>query len=915
MALVPGQRLGSYEVVSAIGKGGMGEVYRARDTKLQREVAIKVLPESLATDRDRLARFEREAQLLAALNHPHIAAIYGVDTVSETQFLVLELVEGDTLADRIARGGAFGLSEAVAIARQIAEALQVAHDKGIVHRDLKPANIALTADGQVKVLDFGLAKAMENTPAAQSSAPAATLSPTLSLAMTEAGFILGTAAYMSPEQAKGRPADKRSDVWAFGCVLFEMLTGKRAFDGEDASDTLAGILRGDPDWNALPQNTPANLREILTGCLAKDRKQRHADIAVVSYLLSEPRHVKAAPVPASNRRTAAALVAAVVALVAAAVGLTWWSMRGVPSSSPVVRFSIFPPSDVLLSTSATDRSLALSPDGLTFVYIGGQGQLVLRRLDRLEIEPLRTVTDARVPFWSPDGKSVGFTLRATNELQKVSVTGGPPVMVSRGLGPPRGATWGPDQTIVFATSDGATGLLSVPASGGDYRVLTRPDVKRGEVDHLFPSYLPNGRGVLFTITKAGTLDDAQVAVLDLQSGTYKVLISGGTSPEYVQGFLVYAIGGTLRAVRFDPERLVVIGDPVPVIDAVSMGNAGAAQYSTSGTGSLIHVAGGAVAGGVTRSLVWVDRKSVETTIKDVPARAYTSARLSHDDSRVALSIDDQQRDIHIYDFRTRSLRQVTFGPGLEAGQRWYDNDERLLFFSQRDGPANLYSQRADGVGDPERITKSNNNHFIPTMSPDGKVVVMVEQGTSGTLDLTMVHLNGDSARGATSPRTDLPATKTEPLITTMSAEVHPEISPNGRWIAYTSDLSGRRQVIVRPFPGLQGTWKVSVDAEGGDRPLWSRSGKELFYATLKGTIMAVPFEDTPTFEPRTPVRLFDWPTVTTTNQGRSFDNSRDGQRFLMIKEGSAGEGSKAPSMPITVSLNWAEELKEKFLEK
>src|SRR5687768_13133860 len=302
MTLTPGQRLGAYEVVSALGAGGMGEVYRARDTKLQRDVAIKVLPESLATDRDRLARFEREAQLLAALNHPHIAAIYGVDTVGETQFLVLELVEGDTLADRIARGGAFSLSEALAIARQIAEALQAAHDKGIIHRDLKPANIALTSDSHVKVLDFGLAKALETAPAAQSNVPAASMSPTLSLAMTEAGFILGTAAYMSPEQAKGRPADKRSDVWAFGCVLFEMLTGKLAFEGEDASDTLAGILRGDPDWTALPRNTPPHIREILTGCLAKDRKQRLADIAVVSYLLSEPRQTKGASGRGVSRR-------------------------------------------------------------------------------------------------------------------------------------------------------------------------------------------------------------------------------------------------------------------------------------------------------------------------------------------------------------------------------------------------------------------------------------------------------------------------------------------------------------------------------------------------------------------------------------------------------------------------------------
>jgi len=590
-------------------------------------------------------------------------------------------------------------------------------------------------------------------------------------------------------------------------------------------------------------------------------------------------------------------------------------MRGVEFAPALVRFSLVPPADFLLAASPTDRQMALSPDGLTLAYIATPGQLVLRRLDRLEIEPLRTVTDGRFPFWSPDGKWIGFTVRSTNELRKVSITGGPSVRVSPGRGAARGATWGTDQTIVFATTDGSTGLLSVPASGGDPKILTRPDVKRGEVDHLFPSYLPNGKGVLFTIMMPGSVDNSQVAVLDLEKGEYKNLIAG-TTPEYVQGFLVYAIGGSLRAVRFDQERLEVIGEPVPVVDAVSMGNTGIAQYSTYRTGALVHLVGGTAATAVTRSLVWVDRKGVESPVKDAPARAYTSARLSRDDSRAAVSIEDQERDIHVYDFRTRSLRQITFGPALDAGQLWYANDERVLFFSQRDGAANLYSQRADGVGEAERITKSNNNHFIPTLSPDGRIAVMVEQGPStGTLDLTMVRLNGSPTPGVPSTQTSLPATKTEPLVATMSSELHPDISPDGRWIAYTSDRSGRRQVIVQSFPGLEGLWKVSVDAEGGDRPLWSRSGKELFYATLKGTIMMVPFEDTPTFDPRTPVRLFDWPTVTTTTQGRSFDISRDGQRFLMVKEGSVGEGSKSLSSPITVSLNWIQELKGKIPEK
>ncbi len=889
----------------------MGEVYRARDSKLQREVAIKVLPESLATDRDRLARFEREAQLLAALNHPHIAAIYGVDTVGDTQFLVLELVEGDTLADRIARG-ALPLSEALAIARQICEALQAAHDKGIIHRDLKPANIALTADGQVKVLDFGLAKAMDTAPAAPSSVPGASLSPTLSMAMTEAGFILGTAAYMSPEQAKGRPADKRADVWAFGCVLFEMLTGKRVFEGEDVSDTLAGILRGDPDWKALPQGTPGYVRDVLSGCLAKDRKARLADIAVVNYLLNEARRDRAPATPALTPRKAAAFAAVLLVLLAAVVG--GWRMVGRSESAPqVMRFSIVPDPDDAIASTTVDRQLAISPDGKHIVYVIGGG-LALRPVDRLEIQRLSgaAFANARTPFWSPDGKWIGFAV-GTNELRKVSVTGGPPVMLCRIESPPRGATWGPDDTIVFATADATTGLFSVPAGGGDPTVLTKPDAARGESDHLFPTFLPGGRAVLFTITSQGSADNRQIAVLNLETGQYKTLIRGGSHPEYVEtGHIVYAVSGTLRAVRFDLDKLEVVGDPVPALEQVITLANGAAEYALSRNGALVYMPGDSGGAGGERSLVWVDRSGRETPIK-APTRAYQYPRLSPDGSKVAVSIDDQQNDIWVFDLARETLTPLTFDAGTDLLPAWFPDGRRILFSSARAGALNLFWQQADGTGVAHQVTSGTNVKLISTISPDGTTVVLLEQfGKTGN-DLSILRLTGAATRpsaGRAPAATDASSAQTTPLIQTAFTDSYPEISPDGRWLAYVSDESSRPQVYVRPFPDVNsGRWQVSV-AAGSNRPVWAPNGRELFYVDLPGALMAVPVATGSTFTYGNATKLFDWPTIGVAGQFRTYDVSRDGQRFLMVKE--AGDRKDAPSPTITVVLNWVEELKGKL---
>jgi len=512
----------------------MGEVYRARDTKLNRDVALKILPEAFSVDDDRIARFRREAQVLASLNHPHIAAIYGFEDSGSIHALVLELVEGPTLADRIVKGP-ISLDEALAIATQIAEALDAAHEQGIVHRDLKPANIKVRDDGTVKVLDFGLAKALEP---ASAISPMLTNSPTITTPaqMTGVGMILGTAAYMSPEQAKGRPADKRSDVWAFGCVLFEMLTGKRAFEGEDVSDTLAAVLRGEPDWTALPPAVPAHIRTLLSGCLDKQRQSRFGDTAIVRFLLRDGVSKSAESPRRERRKVLLPAVASAVIAIALTAAATWTLFRPVPSKLQPVRFSIVPPATQPFNVQGFYRNLAISPDGSRIAYVavvGGSWQLMVRPIDQLEAVALRGPENVSFPFFSPDGHWIGFfTGGATGELKKVAVTGGAPITLCRFQGNARGATWGPDDTIVFATADLASGLMAVRAGGGEPKVLTRPDAARGEADHLFPEWLPDGRAVLFTLT-APAGQDAQVAVFDVATGRTKTLIHGGSDAQYV----------------------------------------------------------------------------------------------------------------------------------------------------------------------------------------------------------------------------------------------------------------------------------------------------------------------------------------------------------------------------------------------
>ena len=915
MSLAPGTRLGSYEVIAPLGAGGMGEVYRAKDTKLARDVALKVLPSEFAIDPDRLARFKREAQVLASLNHPHIAAIYGFEDSEDVQALVLELVEGETLGEIVARGPV-PLADALAIARQIAEALETAHEQGIIHRDLKPDNVKVTPEGKIKVLDFGLAKMLEPEPARHPSF-AGTMSPTLSIHATHGGVILGTAAYMSPEQARGKPVDRRTDIWSFGCVLFEMLTGKQTFDpGETISDAVAHILTREPDWTTLPADTPPHVRTLLRRCLQKDPQKRLPHIGLVRLELDDnaartdvrelTQTVPAAPPRSSHRRVALGIAALAAIAIAGAAS---WALMRTPAATPErIRFSVVPPSGQPFTLNGFFRNVTISPDGRIVVYVASpNGSLMVRALDELEAVALRGVNAASSPFMSPDGRWIGFFSQlAGGDLKKVSITGGPAVALGRFLGTPRGATWGSDDTIVFATNDLSTGLLRVPAGGGEPKVLTKPDRARGEQDHWFPSMLPGNRAVLYTIAPTdGITDNSQIGLLDLTTGESHTLIRGGSHAQYIDpGYLVYASAGSLRAVRFDLARLAVSGDPVPVVDQVMTFGTGAGLFEVSRNGTLVFVAGGAANGmGTPRSLVWVDRRGKEEPIP-APTRTYVFARLSPDGQSVAVDIRDQENDIWIFDLKRPTLRRLTFNPGPDAWPIWTPDGRRVVFSSTRGSATqgNLFWQAADGTGTAERLTTSANIQQPHAFSPDGQNIIVYELVPSAASDLTLLPIGTFSGRSPTGKL------ETKPLIHSPAADSAGEISPDGNFIAYHSQESGQNQVYVRPFPNVDtGRWQISTDT--GTRPAWAANGRELFYMNADGAMMAVPIQTTPTFSAGNPTKLFDGQWFRGQN-ARTYDVAKDG-RFLMIKDATTNEqGSAAASM--TVVVKWVEELKQKL---
>jgi serine/threonine-protein kinase len=917
LALTPGTRLGPYEVTAQIGVGGMGEVYRATDTNLKRSVAIKVLPDSVASDPERVARFQREAEVLASLNHPNIAAIHGVERSGGMAALVMELVEGPTLADRIARG-AIPEDDALPMARQIVEALEAAHERGIIHRDLKPANIKAHDDGAVKVLDFGLAKALAPEPKIATSVNWSH-SPTITspAAMTGVGMLLGTAAYMSPEQAKGRPADKRSDVWSFGCVLYEMLSGRRAFDGEDVTETIAAVLRDQPDWTRLPANVPEQVRLLLKKCLEKDRRARVSDIAVARFLLAESMPtVAASPSPPVSRLRVLPIAAVTAFGVAMAAGGAWLGARfkSQPAASPA-RFVLAPPQSLPLFLQGFDRDIVISPDGSQIVYrstTGSAGGTVFAVRGINDLTP-RVLAGAsgREPFMSPDGRWVGYI--AGGELRKVSITGGPSMPIATLGVQPRGVHWGADNRIVFGVVDPSKGLQSITASGDDRRSLTTPAREKGEIGHYYPFTMPDGKVVLFTIGN-GPGYTGQIAALDLQTGRYKTLIRDGSAAVFVEpGYLVYSSRGTLQAVRFDPRRLEVSGEPVPVIDQVMNTSVASANFSVSCNGTLVYVpGGGALVQNVSpRSLVWVNRRGVETPV-GAPTRLYGVARLSPDGTRVALDIRSPATDIWVWDLARETLTPLNLDPAVDLAPVWTQDSRNIIWSSSRGGGnPNVYLQAADGTGAVERLTTNERAQFATAVTPDGsRFILFSPSAASGIGALAAVDLFTAALDGRGQPPV--------PLLQSSAQKLAGEVSPDGHWLAYQSDESGRPEVFVRPFPDVDsGRWQVST--EGGTRPAWSRQGNELFYLDASDKLTAIRFQASgTTFTPGKPARLLNERYVAgSTTRGydlRSYDVAVDGQRFLMLKE-TAGGSAAAPLPTMTVVMNWVEELKSRVPAK
>jgi Tol biopolymer transport system component len=893
MALAAGTKLGSYEVAAQIGAGGMGEVYQAHDTKLGRDVAIKVLPEAFAHDPERLSRFQREAKMLAALNHPNIATIHGLEQSGGTSYLVMELVSGETLAERV-KVGPLAIEEALRIAVQIAEALEAAHEKSIIHRDLKPANVKVTPESKVKVLDFGLAKAF----AGDTGNDDPSNSPTLSAAATMQGTILGTAAYMSPEQARAKAVDKRTDIWAFGCVLYELLAGRQAFQGETTTEILAAVLRGEPDWQALPETTPFSIRALLRRCLQKEMNKRARDAGDARIEIEE---ALAAPVTAELTTTAPtkrfrtlgwrALIfgLSAVLLGAAIAGLAVWNLKPAPAPTlqPVTRTVINLPSGQQLAGLENGPAVVLSPDGTRLAYSafqGGNQQLYLRALDSVEATPIPGTEGAMNPFFSPDSQWLGFF--ADGKLKKVSVSGGAAVTLAVASNP-GGASWGSQGIIAFApTQVGA--LQQMQEAGGTPQPLTH--FEKADATHRWPEFLPGGRALLFAAAPNSiNFSIGQIAVQLVGTGERRNLIQAGMSPRYApSGHLIYAQGGSLMAVPFDPQRLATTGTAIPVVEGVLQSPfSGAVQYSFSNSGSLVYISGGLQS--AQNRLVWVNRKGIEQPLA-APPRAYLNPRLSPDGRRVGVTITEQDSHIWTYDLR-ETFTRLTFEGNANNGAVWTPDGKRITFSTNpKGGPLNIYWLLADGSGGLERLTTSQYLNAPMSWSPDGKLLAFFEVNPTTQRDIWVLRMSDR---------------KLLPFLQTPFNEAVPRFSPDGRWLAYISDESGRYEIYVQSYPGPGGKWQIST--EGGTEPAWNGNGRELFYRN-GDKMMAVDITTQPGFAAGTPRMLFEGRYERAPFPSTNYDVSPDGQRFLMLKP---NESADAAPTQINVVLNWFEELKRR----
>jgi len=901
MTLSSGDRLAHYEILELLGQGGMGEVYRARDTKLKREVALKVLPATFASDPDRMGRFQREAEVLASLNHPHIAHIYGVAESENSRALAMELVEGTDLPCplpfEIARD----------YARQIAEALEYAHERGVIHRDLKPANIKVTPEGTVKLLDFGLAKAIEGPRAEPGDS---TTSPTITLGQTQMGVVMGSAAYMAPEQAAGANVDRRADIWSFGAVLFEMLSGKRAFAGESVADTLATVMKLEPEWSALPNDTPKALEQLVRRCLTKNRKQRLQAIGEARIILErpldsspaeDPQPAALVPMQPGRTRLIPWVAAALFAVVAGAV--SFLHFRETPPEIHPVNTTLLPPENGEFEISTAPYAIpAISPDGTRVVYGArlkdGKQQLWLRRLDSPTAQPLPGTEGAATPFWSPDSRWIGFGQEL--KLKKIDTQGGPPVVVTELAAALRGGTWNADGVILFGVNFPGP-IMRVAASGGLAKPATYIDPSQKDKslsqgvelggNPRQPWFLPDGRHFLYVDTKVGDMP-ILVGSLDDLGKPGKLVGQAHSSAVYAQGNLLYLRESTLMAQPFDVTRLTTTGEAVPLAESVPTftNPSRVAGFAVSPSGLLIYATG---AGGGQSQLVWKDRQGRPSANLGSPTGLIGSIDLSPDGKRglVSRAGAGNSEDLWTYDIARGIPTRLTFDPNTERNPAWSSDGNTIFFQSNRNGPYEIFRKASNGTGT-EELTLAGGTSSAPTsVSPDGKLLLYSQLNDKTRNDMWVLPLTGTSGGGKPEPKV---------FLQTPFNEGRGQFSPDGKWVLYQSDESNQSQIYAAPFPGPGG--KRQISAKGGSNPRWRRDGKEVFYVTPQGELMAVDVsERNDTLDIGRSEKLFDG---IVTSRGTLYDITADGQKFLVADDGTS------TSRPLTLLQNWTATLRK-----
>jgi len=898
MPLAVRDKLGSYEILAPIGAGGMGEVYRAKDTKLDREVAIKVLPAALAQDPERLARFEREAKVLASLNHPNIAQIYGVVESNNAESggvrgLVMELVPGEPLK------GPLPLATALNYAEQIAEALEAAHDKGIVHRDLKPANILVTPGDVVKVLDFGLASAESRD--RETADP--NNSPTLTFSPTRAGMIMGTAAYMSPEQARGKPADKRADIWAFGAVFYEMLTGRQLFRGETVSDILVEVLGKEPDLSALP----AHVRYVVERCLRKDPRKRWQAIGDVRIALEEGVPELAAPVPVAEAKRSVlpwAIAGALLLVAAVTSFMAWRATRSASGSAdlPLIRLDADLGPEAHVATAYASSITAISPDGTRLLYPvrgpDGKQMLASRLLNEKTATVIAGTENGSGPFFSPDGQSIGFF--ADNKLKRTAVNGGAPITLAAASNP-RGASWGEDGTIIASLTNTAA-LSRIPASGGTPQALTQ--LRNGEVTHRWPQLLPGGKAVLFTASRnLSDYESADVEVLTFKTGEVKVVQQGGYFGRYVtSGHLLYVHDGTLFALNMDGSALSTQGQPVPILeDVASSSTSAAGQFDVSRNGIFVYHSG--------KSLpeTWsIENFDAGGSKKDQPqlskSSAYFTPRFSPDGKRLAVAMEGKGVDLYVYDFQTDVLSRLTFFGELAYSPVWTPDGKHIVLQLARGDSQSLLWIRSDGAGMAQTLLEGKALVEPHSVSPDGRRVAY-QQRSNADFDIWTLPLD------VTDPDHPKPGNP-EPFAHTSANEMQPAFSPDGRWMAYTSDESGVYEVYVRPFPDTAGGGKWQVSSGGGALPHWSHDGRNLFFETADNRIMVAGYTaNGVSFSPGKP-RPWSDKQLTMPSATENYDLAPDGTSIEALVVTPASEANQG-SIHVTFLLNFFDELRRR----